>query len=612
MIRRQNLWHFAVLVVTWGVIYGVALSSPVMLDDTDTVHAAAVREMAQSGDWVTLTINNGVRYLEKAPLMYWLCALSVKVFGLAEWTVRLPVALFHLLLAFLLLAFGRRFFDHRTGFLSALIYLTCIGPYAFTRILHPDVILTFFVTLALYCYLRVDLQPDDPAARLGPLDLRCMGIYAASALGVLTKGLIGVIFVGGLIFLHLLLTGRWALIKRLQVLPGIPVFLAIAAPWHLAAGLANPGFFWFYFVNEHFLRYLGLRYPNDWAAMPVWLFWALMLVWLFPWTAFLPGLIGSFPRSLRPNGTSGQVHLFLFLWAFFILTFFSFSTTQEYYTFPALPAFCLLLGQAVARMFARGEAAEQRRGVIGLGVLAGFCLAVAAILVVLAWMGHGEGSAGELSETLTADPGRYLITFGLMQEFTVATFGGLVPVITLTAVILVVFPPLAWWSGARGRWRHVLVCLVFMMVGFFHCYRWAMQSFEPVLTSKQFVPVIREVFRPGDRIVVNGIYEWSSSLNFYSGIQLTVLNGHFGNLWYGSYFPDAPKIFLHDEEFLRLWSSSQRVFFFTENGRFRTFLQRHPEFPHVVVMESGGKRLLVNRNLDGGPLQSTAPEGEAG
>lgn len=592
---RKEVVSYSIFIVLWAAIYAVSLSRPVMLDDTDTVHAEAVREMAQNGDWVTLTINNGVRYLEKAPLMYWLSAISVRLFGLYEWSVRLPVALFHLLLAFLLYGFGKRFWDKRVGFYAGVAYLTSIGPYAFTRILHPDVILTFFIASALYYYLQVALEPQGRVLRFGPLDLRCMAIYASAALAVLTKGLIGIIFVGAVIFVHLALSRQWDVLKRLQIPQGIALFLLIAAPWHLAAGLANPGFFWFYFVNEHFLRYLGLRYPNDWAAMPVWLFWLLLLAWLFPWVAFAGGLGRIVPKTLRPSSISERANLFLFIWLLLIMTFFSFSTTQEYYTFPALPAFFLILAQAVSWFASPEGAADRRKAMIGVGTMAICCVVAATGLVGVAWLGQSGGAIADLSETMVAAPDRYLITFGIMEEFTPATFARLTSIIYVTAIILIAFPAAAWWFGYKKRWSLAVATLCLMMIGFFGCYRSAMISFEPILTSKQFVPTIEERYHPGDRIVVNGIYEWSSSLNFYSGIQLSVLNGYFGNLWYGSYFPDAPKIFLDDAEFLDLWSSDKRVFFFSEARLLDDFMKKHPDFSYHLLYESGGKKLLVNR-----------------
>lgn len=600
MPMARKVFYFSILTALWAAIYATSLSSPALVDDTDTVHAEAVREMVESGDWVTLTINNGVRYLEKAPLMYWLSAICVGLFGLSEWTVRFPVAFSHLALTFLIFLMGRRYWNERVGFYAALVYLTCLGPYAFTRIFHPDVILSFFIALALHCYLLVFFDEERPPSQFFPVDWRCMWIYGSAALAVLTKGLIGMIFVGMIVFMHLLLSGRWAVLKRLQLIPGIVVFLVVAAPWHLAAGFSNKGFFWFYFVNEHFLRYLGQRYPNDWAAMPVWLFWVLLLVWLFPWTAFGWGLVRILPRSLKPREQAAQVNLFLYLWALLIMVFYSFSTTQEYYTFPALPAIALLLGQVPAWLESPEGVADQRKGVAGMVILAGVSAVAAGVLLAMAWIGQGGGGAGDLSQTIAANPDKYLITFGRLQELTLGTFGQLTPIIYQTALVLIVGPVAALLASLWKRWNLVAFMLALMMVGTLYCYRSAMVAFEPIITSKDFARVIERHHQTNDRIVVNGIYEKGSSLNFYTGHQLLVLNGYFGNLWYGSYFPDAPKIFLDDVSFLQLWKSGQRVFLFSEAEDFARFLEKHPDFGYRELAASGGKLLLVNWSGDSG------------
>lgn len=595
MQLRNEAMGFVVLVILWAAIYATAMSSPVLLDDTDTVHAEAVREMALSGDWITLKVNNGIRYLDKAPFMYWIGALTVTLFGVAEWTVRFPVVLGHLFLTFLIYFMGKRFWGSRTGFYAALVYITSLGPFAFTRILHPDGILTFFIALAFYCYLQVVFEPEPGRKRIGPLDLRCMGIYAAAALAVLTKGLIGAIFVGAIIFAHLVVSGRWEILKRLQILPGILVFLIVAAPWHLAIGFANEGFFWFYFINEQFLRYIGLRYPKDHATMPVWLFWILLLVWIFPWTAFLWGLARNFPKTFRPQTPSAQINVFLYVWAFLIMLFFSFSTTQEYYTFPALPALALLLGQVLAWIESPEGAQDHRKGMIGLGVFAGVCIIVAVGLLGLAWIGKAAVGGSDLSQTIVPNPDRYLITFGRLQEMTPATFGHVTTIIYQTAALLILGPLAALLAGWRKRWHLTALVFALMMVAVLYCYRAAMVAFEPILTSKSIARVIDFHFQPNDRIVVNGIYEKSSTLNFYTGKQLLVLDGFDGNLWYGSkYYADAPPIHFDNTAFLELWNSPQRVFFYSEENDLKAFLERNPGFQYRVLAESGGRKLLVN------------------
>src|SRR6202022_2228559 len=146
---------------------------------------------------------------------------------------------------------------------------------------------------------------------------------------------------------------------KMRPLSSTLVFLLIAAPWHVLAALRNPpagqtkGFLWFYFVNEHFLRYLGKRYPADYGTFPLALFWGMILVWLLPWSAFLPQALRQVRlrllKSAELRKSREAALLLFFVWAAVILLFFSFSTRQEYYLAPALPAFALLLGYWLAR-----------------------------------------------------------------------------------------------------------------------------------------------------------------------------------------------------------------------------------------------------------------------
>src|SRR6202008_5045664 len=153
------------------------------------------------------------------------------------------------------------------------------------------------------------------------------------ALNVLAAGVVGRAFPIGTIFVFLLLTGNLRRLFKLPLFSRFLVFLAIAAPWHLLAGFRNPaqgqtkGFFWFYFVNEHFLRYLNKRFPADYDTVPLWLFWGLMLVWLMPWTAFLPQAIAQIPRRMREwrgrlNRQQQGTVLFA-IWMLLVLVFFS-------------------------------------------------------------------------------------------------------------------------------------------------------------------------------------------------------------------------------------------------------------------------------------------------
>ena len=255
-LRAASYWALAIV---FAAVYCGSLFSPALLDDADSTHAEAAREMFVSGDYVTLHVN-GVRYLEKAPLPYWLVAISYHIFGVNEFASRLPMALSVLLLGGLAVVWGRRAFGERAGIYAGVFVYTAAGVFLFTRILIPDVLLSLLIAASLYFFLTA-LEPRGRA-------WRWYAGYACMALGMLTKGLIALAFPGGAAVLYLALTGEWRRWREFRLASGLALFLLIAAPWHILAGLRNTGgqsghgFFWFYFINEHFLRFLGKRYPE--------------------------------------------------------------------------------------------------------------------------------------------------------------------------------------------------------------------------------------------------------------------------------------------------------------------------------------------------------------
>jgi len=587
----RKLLYPIILIALWSSIFLISISRPAFFDDADSFHAEAVREMVQSGDWVTLKIDGGIRYLEKAPFMYWLAALSVTAFGLHEWTIRLPLALFSLLLILMVFRFGTRFWGEKAGFYSGLVIATCLGLYAFTRIFLPDVILSFFIAFCLYMYLRITTE-EEGAKKIGPVDPRCAALYISAALAVLTKGLIGVVFPCAIIFIHILATGNRKVVKRLQIGYGAIIFLIVAAPWHVAAALANSDFLWFYFIREHLLRYLGMRYPKDYDTVPRLLFWGLHLVWLFPWSAFIWGLVRNFPTSIRPREKTKQVCLFLFLWIGVILAFYAFSTTQEYYTFPTLAAFALLLGKTLADLEAQKDPTAW--AIVGLGVMAALAVFTGAAMIALTLWGDYHGEAYTLSGTLTTNPGPYKLAFDHMHDLTPATFHLLAPLVYRTATFLIVGPTAALVFALRKRWTVSFLLLAAMMIGLCHSYNAGMIAFEPVLSSKSLAKVIQYYHRPGDKIVINDFYEKGSTLNYYTGLQIHVMNGGYGVLWYGLKDPAAPRLSLSDDELLKEWTSRERIFFFSEKEPFESFLSRHPDFNYRLLAEDGGKKILIN------------------
>jgi 4-amino-4-deoxy-L-arabinose transferase-like glycosyltransferase len=540
--------YLAVIIFAAAVYLACAISPPSLQDDVDAVQAQISRNMITSGDWVTPRLD-GVIYLEKPPLIYWMMAVSYKVFGVHDWAARIPVALSAIALCWLTAAFGVWAFGKRAGFYAGLCMATCVGLWLFTRVLIPDVMLTATIALAMWALLRA-LDEDEPHP------LAWAYVLAASlGTGLLLKSLIGAVFpvAAGLIYLaftrQLFVSRTW---KRLRPFSGTLIILLIAAPWHVLATLRNPpyfdftmhsapgeyhGFLWFFFINEQLLRFLNLRYPRDYNTVPRIYFWLFHLAWLFPWSVYFPATL---KLQYKPVDRAGKTRLLALCWIGFILVFFTFSTTQEYYSMPCYPAMALLLGSAVA---AGGKWIS--RGTRALTVVTGLCAAVAVTILVLV---RNVPVVGDISSALTEHPEAYTLSLGHMEDLTLRSFAYLRFPLAMAALALCV--------GFVGTWRKrgqsAFMMAALMMVLFFQAARVAMYDFEPFLSSRPIADVLNR--SPQGTLIIDHHYYWFSSVFFYTNRPALLLNGRYQNLLYGSYAPGTPNVFIDDPQLRELWT----------------------------------------------------------
>ncbi|MGZ7084552.1 MAG: ArnT family glycosyltransferase, partial [Candidatus Angelobacter sp.] len=571
-------------------------SPPRLMDDVDAVQAQIARNMLVSGDWVTARLD-GVTYLEKAPLVYWMMAASYEVFGVHDWAARLPLALAVVLLCFVTYRFSRWAFDDQAGMFAGIILATCVGLFLFTRILIPDAMLTLTITGAIWAWLRL-LEPDEErphrwAAVMGS----CFGV------GLLLKGLIAIVFpvLAGLAFMAVTRQlFRWTAWKKLDLWLVAAIALFIAAPWHILAAVGNPptfafslhsgpgeyrGFFWFYFFNEHLLRFLNMRYPRDYNTVPrVW-FWLLNLVWLFPWSAYLPAALKD---SYREQSRASRARLMAICWIGVVMVFFTFSTTQEYYSMPIYPALALLLGSAMA--------SRSRRVRAGIWVLQAVSAAVCVALAFVLLMVWRLPATGDISQALTQHPEMYTLSMGHMGDLTLSAFAYLklplaVAIVSFAAISL----GLAIWRN--NITRAVLVVAAGMII-FFQAARLALVRFDAYLGS---YPLAQSLMKspPGQLVEANSYYAFSSVF-FYTGRTALLLNGRNNNLEYGSYAPGAPNVFIDDAKFSTLWHSQSRCYLLaygSEKARLESVVGQANL--HVVA-ENAGNYLFTNLAIPSG------------
>jgi 4-amino-4-deoxy-L-arabinose transferase-like glycosyltransferase len=583
--------YIIVLFFAAAVYLGCILSPPSLMDDVDAVQAQISHTMLVSGDWVTARLD-GVPYLEKPPLFYWMIAISQRVFGAEDWASRIPASLAVIALCLVTAGFANWAFGRREGLLAGLCMSTCVGLFLFTRILLPDATLTLFIALSLWAFLRVfDDVEEHPR-------LWAAVLAASLAAGLLLKSLIGVVFPIGAILIYLALTRQlfslqaW---KRLRPLSGTIIILLIAAPWHILAAIRNPpfweftmrsvpgeyhGFLWFFFINEQLLRFLNLRYPRDYDTVPPVLFWLFNLAWLFPWSVYLPA---AFKLSYKPVDRAGKTRLLALCWIGFVMVFFTFSTTQEYYSMPIYPAMALLIGSAMVL--------DDRLVRAGTRVLTVICASAAIIAIGILISVRHVPTPGDISQALTSNPAAYKLSLGHMEDLTLKSFAYLRLPLAVAAV--------AFLLGAIGTLRtkakSVYITVGLMMVVFFHAARLAMVDFDPYLSSRPLVRALEK--SPPGELIVDHHYYWFSSVFFYTNRTALLLNGRFFNMVYGSYSPGSANVFIDNSQFLRLWYRPERYYLFVSERTMNQVTSLVPKEDLNVVDVSGGKTLFTNHPI---------------
>jgi 4-amino-4-deoxy-L-arabinose transferase-like glycosyltransferase len=685
----------------WLILFFAALFAPPLLDDADGTHASAARHMALTGDLVTLRVD-GVRYLEKAPLPYWLVALSFRIFGFNTFAAHLPQAIGVLLLALLGYRWTYRAFSPRAAFYTGLATLTSAGVFLFTRYFIPEVLLSLFLCIALYCFLQAlnssenspkiesvilserGARVEEPALSLskGPaFSSSATHVYimwTAMALAVLTKGLVALVFFFGTVIVYLALTNDYKNWRSLKPFTGTLLFLAIAAPWHILAGLRNTGgmdghgFFWFYFINEHFLRFLGRRYPMDYNKLPTYLYWTLHLVWLFPWSLFcgtvilhayrafqrytevnpiledqtlfwqpfavvivglalretvhLPYFFTVFialvlfllqalrrrqrnsPRPeplLRATDFRQRTTLLLCLFATLVLVFFSLSTNQEYYTFPAYLPLLILIAAALIRSEQSFSTDKSARFWITVAH-ATFTILGVAIALTLAyglWTSRNIPFVPDIGDLLAhRGVGDYTLSMSALFDLTGPSFAALRLPAALAALAFLIGPAAAWILRSKKSHLASTTTIALTSAVFLIAAHIAFVRFAPMLSSKDFAETIQRLeaghsISSQNQVLLYGDQAYGSSIPFYLGRDVSLVDGRSTSMLFGGTFPDAPPIFLTAQDLANIWGKGDRKILFVP-------IDKRDEADHllgnhkILLKESSGKALFTDRPLD--------------
>lgn len=374
----------ALLSLAWLAL--LAWPRPLMLPDEGR-YVGVAWEMMRSGDWLVPTLN-GLPYFHKPPLFYWITAAAMTVFGPGEWAARTAPLLGAWAGAMAIFLFVRRWWDERTARLALVVLLAQPLFYIGGQFANLDMLVAGCITVTIALLAHAILLAEERS----PFRVPLVGAYAAAALGVLAKGLIGFVLPALVIGAWLLVRRRWRSLPMLISVPGVAVFLAIAAPWFIAMQAHFAAFLDYFFVVQHFKRFAAGGFNN---VQPFWFYPAVLLLFTLPW---LPWLRPHVERARLADPVRGSLRLLLWLWLLVIVGFFSLPASKLLgYVLPAVPPLAVLLADGLETWRSRSPRSG-RRWLLSAGVT--IALSVAAIVMLAARTPHSTKDIGTALRTL--------------------------------------------------------------------------------------------------------------------------------------------------------------------------------------------------------------------
>ena len=540
--------------LAFGALYFAILGGHPLSNPDEGRYAEIPREMLATGDYVTPRLN-GVNYFEKPPLLYWAVAGCLAVFGENEWAARIMPALSGLFGVLLTYAAARRLRGRAAGLASAVVLGTSLLFFALSRLLILDMAVSMLMCATLFCFILG--VREAPGRRRRWL---FYGLYASAALATLTKGLIGFMVTGAVMFLWLLVFNQWKRLRPLHLPSGIALFLAIALPWHLLAAQRNPTWAEFYLIHEHFTRFTTTVHGR---YEPWWFFIPIVALGIFPWTGFFwnatrEALAGGWARR-KENADAW----FLVTWIVFIFLFFSKSQSKLIpYILPVFPPIAVLIGPWVARHWAEGGKGKLRLGFNLFSFVSGL-LAVALIIAVT--------MPGLIRDPVQAELLRPLA----YAMATVLALGG-------------VMAP--WFARVRGL-RAGLTTMVGTAVGLYVCLILAAPSIKRPGTKEVAFALAARV-QPGDTVYHYG--EYFHDFSFYAKrvVGTVAFKGELGIQIDPA--AQASGRFIDGPEFHRQWAQAGRIYAVARKKDV-VELFADPKFKFHVIAESRAHTLFSNQ-----------------
>lgn len=558
--KRERYWltDLCYLALFLGLFYAIWIGSHALFTPDEGRYSEVAREMVASGDYITPRLN-GVAFLDKPVLYYWLQASAIQLFGLKEWALRFWPALMGILGCLVAYLAGSILFSRRSGIISALILATCPLYYGAAHYANLDLEVAVLIGNSLLFFLIATQLPESRRKHLS-----FFAAYIFAAFAFLTKGLIAIAFPAAIIGSWILLLNRWNLLRNMRLFSGILLFLCITVPWYVLAQKATPEFLHFFFITQQITRFLTKADFNNKAAW--WFYVPIVLAGIFPWMVFVVQAIGQHVKKVWNNRQQHAASLFLLLWLLIIFTFFSIPKSKTVgYILPIFPTLALLIGSYLDEKWNDITATGMR---IGLRLFTLLCS-----ILAIAFFAAPHIAAWHVKPGLAP----YLYVCGIL-------FG----LAALASRLM---------HGIKAFASMAVTAVIFLLIMSASATAINERSIKPLITQLQ------PILQPNDEIVT--FYKFYYDLPIYTQRRITMVadwtapdieqnDNWVRELWYGMPFQDTKDWLISDATFLKKWNSNKRLFVFTDNSNYER-LKNMTKAPVYEVARYRNVVLVANR-----------------
>lgn len=537
-------WFYDLFFIAISLIFFYALwigSYPLFTPDEGR-YSEVAREMIVTGDYITPRLN-GIAFLDKPILYYWLQASAIHLFGLKEWSLRFWPALMGIMGSIVVYITGRILYNRRTGIVSAVILATSPLYFGASHYTNLDLEVSVLISNALLFFIAA---MNIPSQRTRTLLL--ILAYIFSAFAALTKGLIGIAFPTMIIGTWILILNRWNILLQMRLIIGLSLFIIITAPWYILVQEANPQFFNYFFVLQQFSRFLTKADFNNRTTL--WFYAPIVITGFLPWTCFLFQALFQQIKSIWQDKQKYSSELFIIIWLVVIFTFFSIPKSKTIgYILPIFPALSLIVGNYLSKHWNNFK---------NPGIRCGIFLFIAMSLI--------------LATLFLAEPMTKFLHIELR----------LLPYLMIAGIILSV-AALSTYILFRSHQFTRLFCCITLAVSLFLLCIISCASIINHKTAKPLANIITTSIKPNDEVIT--YYRYYQDLPIYLQRRITVVaNWHSDDiakydnwqreLWYHMNYIDSSAWLIEKPELIAKWNGEKRLFLLITSDVYPIFMRQ--------------------------------------